>query len=198
MAGMQSALGGGGLGAANASAAAAGKIKQIIGFAKFRTRAEALEARDALNGRKVDAEKGCVLKTEMAKKNLHTKQRPVLSAPGYPESSNGPMLSPVNAGPGGISSGHPSQPPFALGGPFDTRAGPQMNGPGGQVGPFGPFGKAPAGFESFSGQAPLQGNGAPSTSADLLSPQENVWWSRLLRPRRSFFTSSIERWARWS
>ncbi|PWN36170.1 uncharacterized protein FA14DRAFT_121883 [Meira miltonrushii] len=60
-----------------------GKIKQIIGFAKFRTRAEALEARDALNGRKIDAERGCVLKTEMAKKNLHTKQRPVLAtAPG--------------------------------------------------------------------------------------------------------------------
>ncbi|PWN43564.1 hypothetical protein IE81DRAFT_288439 [Ceraceosorus guamensis] len=52
----------------------AAKIKQIIGFAKFRTRAEALEARDALNGRKIDAERGCVLKTEMAKKNLHTKQ----------------------------------------------------------------------------------------------------------------------------
>ncbi|PWN27335.1 hypothetical protein BDZ90DRAFT_206019, partial [Jaminaea rosea] len=51
-----------------------GKIKQTIGFAKFRTRAEALEARDALNGKKIDAERGCVLKTEMAKKNLHTKR----------------------------------------------------------------------------------------------------------------------------
>ncbi|CEH18858.1 FOG: RRM domain [Ceraceosorus bombacis] len=60
----------------------AAKIKQIIGFAKFRTRAEALEARDALNGRKIDAERGCVLKTEMAKKNLHTKQRPVLANTG--------------------------------------------------------------------------------------------------------------------
>ncbi|KAI9323325.1 hypothetical protein BX666DRAFT_2022078 [Dichotomocladium elegans] len=48
--------------------------KQIIGFAKFRTRFEALEARDTLSGRKVDAEKGSVLKAEMAKKNLHTKR----------------------------------------------------------------------------------------------------------------------------
>ncbi|CAJ0838667.1 12212_t:CDS:2 [Entrophospora sp. SA101] len=48
--------------------------KQIIGFAKFRTRLEALDARDRLSGRKVDAEKGSVLKAEMAKKNLHTKR----------------------------------------------------------------------------------------------------------------------------
>ncbi|KAG9287280.1 hypothetical protein G9A89_008910 [Geosiphon pyriformis] len=48
--------------------------KQIIGFAKFRSRIEALEARDILSGRKVDAEKGSVLKAEMAKKNLHTKR----------------------------------------------------------------------------------------------------------------------------
>ncbi|KAL7753345.1 hypothetical protein RI367_001120 [Sorochytrium milnesiophthora] len=51
-----------------------GHKKQIIGFAKFRTRLQALEARDILSGRKVDAEKGCVLKAEMAKKNLHTKR----------------------------------------------------------------------------------------------------------------------------
>ncbi|CAG8436810.1 6894_t:CDS:2 [Ambispora gerdemannii] len=48
--------------------------KQIIGFAKFRTREEALIARDILSGRKVDAEKGSVLKAEMAKKNLHNKR----------------------------------------------------------------------------------------------------------------------------
>jgi hypothetical protein len=35
---------------------------------------QALEARDILSGRKVDAEKGSVLKAEMAKKNLHTKR----------------------------------------------------------------------------------------------------------------------------
>ncbi|KAI0784838.1 hypothetical protein C8Q75DRAFT_372084 [Abortiporus biennis] len=50
--------------------------KQIIGFAKFRTRHEALEARDVLQGRRVDFEKGSVLKAEMAKKNLHTKRGP--------------------------------------------------------------------------------------------------------------------------
>lgn len=33
-----------------------------------------MDARDILNGRKVDAEKGCMLKAEMAKKNLHTKR----------------------------------------------------------------------------------------------------------------------------
>lgn len=48
--------------------------KQIIGFAKFRSRQEALEARDVLQGRRVDAEKGAFLKAEMAKKNLHTKR----------------------------------------------------------------------------------------------------------------------------
>lgn len=48
--------------------------KQIIGFAKFRTRQEALDARDMLQGRRVDIEKGAVLKAEMAKKNLHTKR----------------------------------------------------------------------------------------------------------------------------
>jgi len=48
--------------------------KQIIGFAKFRTRDEALAARDVLQGRRVDIEKGAVLKAEMAKKNLHTKR----------------------------------------------------------------------------------------------------------------------------
>ncbi|KAJ1941613.1 hypothetical protein FBU59_003452, partial [Linderina macrospora] len=45
-----------------------------IGFAKFHTRLEALEARDILTGRKVDAEKNCLLKAEMAKKNLHTRR----------------------------------------------------------------------------------------------------------------------------
>ncbi|KAK1232105.1 hypothetical protein PQX77_004763 [Marasmius sp. AFHP31] len=48
--------------------------KQIIGFAKFRTREEAMIARDMLQGRRVDIEKGAVLKAEMAKKNLHTKR----------------------------------------------------------------------------------------------------------------------------
>ncbi|RCI03549.1 cell cycle RNA binding protein whi3 [Rhizopus stolonifer] len=45
-----------------------------IGFVKFRTRKDALEAKDILNGRRVDTEKGNSLKAEMAKKNLHTKK----------------------------------------------------------------------------------------------------------------------------
>jgi hypothetical protein len=62
--------------------------KQIIGFAKFRTREEALEARDILQGRRVDIEKGAVLKAEMAKKNLHTKRGPVAAGPsGLPSTS---------------------------------------------------------------------------------------------------------------
>lgn len=56
--------------------------KQIIGFAKFRTRGEALEARDVLQGRRVDLEKGSVLKAEMAKKNLHTKRGPNITSVG--------------------------------------------------------------------------------------------------------------------
>ncbi|KAI0940292.1 hypothetical protein AcV5_001438 [Taiwanofungus camphoratus] len=60
--------------------------KQIIGFAKFRTRQEALEARDILQGRRVDNERGAVLKAEMAKKNLHMKRGPGV-APGMPLSS---------------------------------------------------------------------------------------------------------------
>lgn len=48
--------------------------KQIIGFAKFRSKEEALAAKEVLQGRRVDIEKGAVLKAEMAKKNLHTKR----------------------------------------------------------------------------------------------------------------------------
>ncbi|KAI0065912.1 hypothetical protein BV25DRAFT_1797772, partial [Artomyces pyxidatus] len=63
-----------GPGGANSANAGLSTRKQIIGFAKFRSRAEALEARDTLQGRRVDIEKGAVLKAEMAKKNLHTKR----------------------------------------------------------------------------------------------------------------------------
>ncbi|XP_006456740.1 hypothetical protein AGABI2DRAFT_188573 [Agaricus bisporus var. bisporus H97] len=48
--------------------------KQIIGFAKFKSRDAAIEARDVLQGRRIDIEKGAILKAEMAKKNLHTKR----------------------------------------------------------------------------------------------------------------------------
>ncbi|KAI9276556.1 hypothetical protein BY458DRAFT_505336 [Sporodiniella umbellata] len=51
-----------------------GGKKQMIGFARFRTRLEALGSIDILNGKKIDQEKGTVLKAEMAKKNLHIKR----------------------------------------------------------------------------------------------------------------------------
>lgn len=51
-----------------------GGKKQMIGFARFRTRLEALEAIDVLSGKRIDQEKGTVLKAEMAKKNLHIKR----------------------------------------------------------------------------------------------------------------------------
>ncbi|ORE11353.1 hypothetical protein BCV72DRAFT_284350 [Rhizopus microsporus var. microsporus] len=61
--------------------------KQMIGFARFTTRSEAMEAVDILNGRKVDVEKSSVLKAEMAKKNLHIKKGTNSSAT-LPGSSN--------------------------------------------------------------------------------------------------------------
>lgn len=48
--------------------------RQTIGFARFKTRADALAAREHLQGRKIDALTGATLKAEMAKKNLHTKR----------------------------------------------------------------------------------------------------------------------------
>jgi hypothetical protein len=73
--------------------------KQIIGFAKFRSRQEALEARDVLQGRRVDAEKGAFLKAEMAKKNLHTKR------------GVGPLGLPLNQAmqPNSNNGSHPNQ-----------------------------------------------------------------------------------------
>ncbi|KAG0171301.1 cell cycle RNA binding protein whi3 [Apophysomyces sp. BC1015] len=54
--------------------------RQMIGFARFRTRSEAMEAVEVLSGKKVDHEKGAVLKAEMAKKNLHIKRGSVAPA----------------------------------------------------------------------------------------------------------------------
>lgn len=73
-------LGGGGLNAGGApvpnssGGASLPPRRQIIGFAKFKTRQAALDARDVLQGRKVDVERASVLKAEMAKKNLHTRR----------------------------------------------------------------------------------------------------------------------------
>ncbi|KAG0197740.1 hypothetical protein BGX28_008735 [Mortierella sp. GBA30] len=76
--------------------------KQIIGFAKFRTHQEALQAKDVLSGRRVDAEKGSLLKAEMAKKNLHTRRglsNELVATPG-PNSAVGMPPTPI-----GISNG---------------------------------------------------------------------------------------------
>jgi RNA recognition motif-containing protein len=43
---------------------------QILGFAKFRTHQEALEACRMLNGKTIDTERNTILKAELAKKNL--------------------------------------------------------------------------------------------------------------------------------
>ncbi|KAI9299916.1 hypothetical protein BJ944DRAFT_235274 [Cunninghamella echinulata] len=67
--------------------------KQIIGFAKFKTRMEAIEARDIINGRKVDNEKGSILKAEMAKKNLHTKRGLTLEQPFQTQMASPPTIS---------------------------------------------------------------------------------------------------------
>lgn len=56
--------------------------RQTIGFAKFRSRADAEHARDTLQGRKMDAFYNAVLKVELAKKNLHTKRTPTGSSLG--------------------------------------------------------------------------------------------------------------------
>ena len=63
--------------------------RQVIGFARFRTRADALVARDTLQGRKIDVFSSATLKVEMAKKNLHSRRgfgSGPLSLTGVPES----------------------------------------------------------------------------------------------------------------
>lgn len=44
--------------------------KQSIGFARFQTRPDAIRACIHVTGKKVDSERGCILKAEMARKNL--------------------------------------------------------------------------------------------------------------------------------
>ncbi|CEI97340.1 Putative RNA-binding protein Scw1 [Rhizopus microsporus] len=80
-----------------------GGKKQMIGFARFRTRLEALESIEVLSGRKVDQEKGSVLKAEMAKKNLHIKrgsatnqQLPVTTTPTSTSSSTSTTANSTN------------------------------------------------------------------------------------------------------
>jgi RNA recognition motif-containing protein len=87
--------------------------KQIIGFAKFRSRADALEARDILQGKRVDVEKGAVLKAEMAKKNLHTKR------------GVGPLQLPsmINGGTNGAALGGVSESGLAVNGLMGSLSG---------------------------------------------------------------------------
>ncbi|THG97484.1 hypothetical protein EW026_g4528 [Hermanssonia centrifuga] len=87
--------------------------KQIIGFAKFRSRQEALDARDILQGRRVDIEKGSVLKAEMAKKNLHTKRGPGMGPMGIGSLLNGTaaMQADALASLNGLGLGGPSAGP---------------------------------------------------------------------------------------
>ncbi|KAF9365179.1 hypothetical protein BGX34_011073 [Mortierella sp. NVP85] len=81
--------------------------KQIIGFAKFRTHQEALHAITVLNGRRVDAEKGSLLKAEMAKKNLHTRRGlsndQAVVTPGTNAAVSAAAMPPT---PGGINNNH--------------------------------------------------------------------------------------------
>lgn len=58
--------------------------RQVIGFARFKTRADALLARDTLQGRRIDVFSGAMLKVEMAKKNLHSRR-------GFGGSNTGPL-----------------------------------------------------------------------------------------------------------
>ncbi|KAG0295795.1 hypothetical protein BGZ98_001227 [Dissophora globulifera] len=92
--------------------------KQIIGFAKFRTHQEALQAIGVLSGRRVDAEKGSLLKAEMAKKNLHTRRGlsnelvatpgPILTSAAIPPAPIGSTsIHPVNIN--GKKTPHPLQ-----------------------------------------------------------------------------------------
>ncbi|KAF9520711.1 hypothetical protein BS47DRAFT_1286578, partial [Hydnum rufescens UP504] len=84
--------------------------KQIIGFAKFATRADAIVARDMLQSKRVDVEKGAVLKAEMAKKNLHTK-RGVGSLGTASGPGGGPMPGNNPGGAGRSFSPHPEEVP---------------------------------------------------------------------------------------
>ncbi|KAF1803602.1 hypothetical protein FB192DRAFT_1421343 [Mucor lusitanicus] len=125
--------------------------KQMIGFARFSTRQEAKDAAMAMNGKRVDVEKGCILKAEMAKKNLHIKRNSIVPSASA-INSNSLMPSAVllpepasaSTAPMSIMSRRLSQPQIQHNDLFPTSQ---------------PSATAGAGYESFS---PL-----PS---DLLSP----------------------------
>lgn len=74
----------GGMAASHRSATLPLFKQQTIGFARFQRRQDALLARDHLNGRSIDVERGSVLKVEMAKKNLFIAPRKQLGAVAMP------------------------------------------------------------------------------------------------------------------
>lgn len=82
--------------------------RQTIGFARFKTRSDALAARELLQGRKVDLFTGATLKAEMAKKNLHTKRTTSGEELMGLLLRSGRLASLMGTGPG---TGAPGQPP---------------------------------------------------------------------------------------
>lgn len=70
-------------------------LYEKIGFAKFHTRQEAKDAAIEMNGKKVDAEKGSILKAEMAKKNLHIKHNYIIPSATTSTSLNNNNFMPI-------------------------------------------------------------------------------------------------------
>lgn len=113
--------------------------RQTIGFAKFRTRVDAVHARDMLQGRKMDAFYNAVLKVELAKKNLHTKRTPTSSSLGGPAAGiNDDMMIDflLKSGKASQAISSLSQPPAAMpsavpgaGGSAPIARGPESNYP---------------------------------------------------------------------
>ncbi|KPV78144.1 uncharacterized protein RHOBADRAFT_50652 [Rhodotorula graminis WP1] len=87
-------------------------VRKIIGFARFDTRQHALAARETLNGRRVDYERGSVLKAEMAKKNLHMRKNVLVTATAMSGSGSGSGGTTSSSAAGttapGSASGHAS------------------------------------------------------------------------------------------
>lgn len=79
--------------------------RQKIGFAKFVTRQDAVDALDVLNRKKVDLERGLTLRAEMAKKNLHVKKSNAGFVGGAPGSYGAPFTTTAAAAGGGGGGG---------------------------------------------------------------------------------------------
>ncbi|GAA5861365.1 hypothetical protein JCM1840_005345 [Sporobolomyces johnsonii] len=112
-------------GAPGSTTSSSNTRKQIIGFARFRTRQQAVEAAEMLNGKKIDSEKGSMLKAEMAKKNLHTKRS---AAVALAAASSSAAEQPFPSLPSGLTStsmvAHSAPPVSAPPAPGSTPQGP--------------------------------------------------------------------------